>query len=250
MQNLDFTNSSTSPASSAHQQQQQHHHQHAHGSSTTATTTTTGTTGTTPALSSSSSSTSCESALTLACENGHTDVVDALVKAGADPDQGDPEKGFTPLMKAARAGQLCTVQYLLLNCATAIDINRCTGGNEHNALSLACQNGHLRVVELLLQYGANPLHVFKDNSNCLIEAAKGGHTKIVELLIDWNYTLTQQQQQQQQLLAATNNGNSLDLAIACGEQDETKACPNDFITSDVSQYLQFKVPQLFDLNSF
>ena len=43
-------------------------------------------------------STSCESALTLACENGHTDVVDALIKAGADPNQGDPDKGFTPLI--------------------------------------------------------------------------------------------------------------------------------------------------------
>lgn len=138
---------------------------------------------------------SCESALTLACENGHTDVVDALVKAGADPDLGDPEKGFTPLMKAARAGQICTVQYLLLNCAAQIDINRTTHCNEHNALSLACQSGHYALVELLLQHGANPLHVFKDNSNCLIEAARGGHTKIVELLIDWNYTLTQQQQQ-------------------------------------------------------
>ena len=139
-------------------------------------------------------STSCESALTLACENGHTDVVDALIKAGADPNQGDPDKGFTPLMKASRAGQFCTVQYLLTNCSATLDINRTTLANEHSALSLACQNGHLAIVELLLQHGANPLDVFKDNSNCLIEAAKGGHTKIVELLIDWNYTLTQQQQ--------------------------------------------------------
>lgn len=168
---------------------------------------------------STTSTASCESALTLACENGHTDVVDALIKAGADPDQGDPDKGFTPLMKAARTGQLCTVQYLLLNCPQ-VDINRTTTGNEHNSLSLACQNGHLSVVELLLQHGANPLHVFKDNSNCLIEAAKGGHTKIVELLIDWNYTLTQQQQI---------------LAAAAGEAAAAAAAANNPITCEHHQ---------------
>lgn len=92
-------------------------------------------------------------------------------------------------MKASRTGQFCTIQYLLTNYSPSIDINRTTPLNEHSALSLACQNGHLQVVELLLQYGANPLQALKDNSNCLIEASKGGHTKIVEMLIDWNYTL-------------------------------------------------------------
>ncbi len=127
--------------------------------------------------------------MSLAAENGHTDVVDVLIKAGALVDQPDPEKGFTPLMKASRSGQMCTVQYLLSNYSESIDVNRSTSQNEHTALSLACQNSHLQVVELLLQYGANPLYALKDNSNCLIEASKGGHIKIVELLIDWNYSL-------------------------------------------------------------
>jgi len=35
----------------------------------------------------------CESALSLSCENGHTDVVDALIKASAEIDRPDPEKG-------------------------------------------------------------------------------------------------------------------------------------------------------------
>jgi ankyrin repeat domain-containing protein 17 len=135
--------------------------------------------------------TSCESALTLACENGHLDVVDALIKAGAEVDLPDPDKGFTPLMKASRTGQFCIVQFLLKNNSDSdkskrIDINRTTPNNECNSLSLACQNGHLQVVEILLQNGANPLQCLKDNSNCLIEAAKGGHTKIVEILINWN----------------------------------------------------------------
>lgn len=133
--------------------------------------------------------TSCESALSLACENGHTDVVAALIKAGAEPDRCDPDKGFSPLMKAARSGQLCTCQYLVNNCS--VDVNKTTKNNDSTALSLACSNGHMQVIEFLLQHGANPLYVLKDNSNCLIEASKNGHVKIVELLIDWNYSLNE-----------------------------------------------------------
>jgi ankyrin repeat protein len=110
-------------------------------------------------------------------------------------------------MKCARNGQLCTIQFLFNFCLStnqSIDINRTTINNEHTALSLACQNGHVSVVELLLQHGANPLHKLKDNLSCLIEASRGGHTKIVELLIDWNYNY---QLQQQQLLLANNNSN-------------------------------------------
>lgn len=77
-------------------------------------------------------------------------------------------------------------------------------------------------MEVLLQHGANPLHVFKDNSNCLIEAAKGGHTKIVELLIDWNYTLTQQQQQGGAQSSDSNNNCEQN-----GEVTEGKCCTTD-----------------------
>ena len=157
-----------------------HHDNGGHGTKATATGTGTG---------SGSVTSTCESALTLSCENGHTDVVEALLAAGALPDQPDPERGFTPLMKAARAGQHCTAQCLLANHAAALDVNRASSDREHSALSLACHHGHLPVCELLLQHGANPLLPLKDNSNCLIEAAKGGHTSVVQLLIDWNYSL-------------------------------------------------------------
>ena len=133
--------------------------------------------------------TSCESALTLACENGHTAVAEELVRAGAVVDAADPERGFTALMRAARNGQLCTVQWLLTHCGEKIDVNRATVGNEHTALSLACAAGHALVAEQLLQHGANPLHKLSDNRTCLIEASRNGHMKCVELLIDWNYNL-------------------------------------------------------------
>ena len=61
-------------------------------------------------------------------------------------------------MKAARAGHLCTVQFLISKGA---NVNRSTTNNEHTVLSLACAGGHLGVVELLLEHGADPMHKLK-----------------------------------------------------------------------------------------
>merc|ERR1719250_595733 len=69
------------------------------------------------------------------------------------------------------------------------DVNRQTTNNDHTPLSLACAGGHLAVVEVLLQQGADPFHKLKDNSTMLIEAAKGGHTTVVQMLIDYPNSL-------------------------------------------------------------
>uniref|UniRef100_A0A670ZND9 Ankyrin repeat domain 17 n=1 Tax=Pseudonaja textilis TaxID=8673 RepID=A0A670ZND9_PSETE len=122
-----------------------------------------------------------DTALTYACENGHTDVADVLLQADADLEH-ESEGGRTPLMKAARAGHVCTVQFLISKGA---NVNRTTANNDHTVLSLACAGGHLAVVELLLAHGADPTHRLKDGSTMLIEAAKGGHTSVVCYLLDY-----------------------------------------------------------------
>lgn len=53
-----------------------------------------------------------DTALTYACENGHTDVADLLLRAHAALEH-ESEGGRTPLMKACRAGHVCTVQFLV-----------------------------------------------------------------------------------------------------------------------------------------
>jgi ankyrin repeat protein len=47
-----------------------------------------------------------------ACESGHTEVAEILLNAGAHIDEAENE-GRTPLMKASRAGHICTVRYLI-----------------------------------------------------------------------------------------------------------------------------------------
>ena len=87
--------------------------------------------------------------MSYACENGHTDVADVLLGAGADLEH-QAEGGRSPLMKAARAGHLCTVQFLLNKGA---NVNHMTSNNDHSVLSLACAGGHLQVMELLRRRG-------------------------------------------------------------------------------------------------
>ena len=59
-----------------------------------------------------SQTSSGSTALSYACEHGRTEVADALLSAGAFLEH-ESEGGRTPLMKACRAGHICTVQYLL-----------------------------------------------------------------------------------------------------------------------------------------
>lgn len=70
----------------------------------------------------------------------------------------ESEGGRTPLMKACRAGHLCTVQFLISKGA---NVRRQTTNNDHTPLSLACAGGHLQVVELLLAHRADPNHKLK-----------------------------------------------------------------------------------------
>uniref|UniRef100_A0A670Y5D1 Ankyrin repeat and KH domain containing 1 n=1 Tax=Pseudonaja textilis TaxID=8673 RepID=A0A670Y5D1_PSETE len=133
-----------------------------------------------------------ETALTLACCGGFSEVADFLIKAGADIELGCS----TPLMEAAQEGHLELVKYLL---AAGANVNRATANNDHTVVSLACAGGHLAVVELLLAHGADPTHRLKVlqislllnllNINLLtilyFLLKFGGHTNVVSYLLDY-----------------------------------------------------------------
>ncbi len=97
--------------------------------------------------------------MSYACEGDHTEVAEILLNSGAHIDQTDNE-GRTSLMKAVRAGHICTVQYLISKGA---DVNRSTNSNDSTVLSLACAGGHLEIASLLLKHGSDPNHFLKVN---------------------------------------------------------------------------------------
>ncbi|XP_022906707.1 ankyrin repeat domain-containing protein 17 isoform X2 [Onthophagus taurus] len=138
-----------------------------------------------------------ETALTLACCGGFTEVADFLLKAGADIDLG----ASTPLMEAAQEGHLELVKYLLENNAT-VHAQTQTGDT---ALSYACENGHTDVADLLLQYGADLEHESEGGRTPLMKACRAGHLCTVQFLISKGADVRRQ----------TSNNDHTPLSLAC-----------------------------------
>jgi ankyrin repeat protein len=99
--------------------------------------------------------------LFLASRNGHADVMQALLDAGADVKSGAPS-GTTPLMVAAASGHVDAVTALLDHGA---DVNAAESVRGNNALTFAAASNRADVVALLASRGAK------------VEAA----TKVVDL---------------------------------------------------------------------
>lgn len=117
-------------------------------------------------------------ALTQGLRSGSDEVVKFLLNAGADPNRAaaDDRK---PLMLAARAGLDESVRYLLDKGA---QIN---GRNEKDgttALMWAANNGRKRIVELLIERGADPSLTAKDGWTAGEAARMAGHVDIADRL--------------------------------------------------------------------
>src|SRR4030095_3629170 len=86
-----------------------------------------------------------------AVQEGHMNVVRALVRAGASLERRD-DLGFTPLGQAVGEGNLELVEFLL-NAGAKVN-GRTQGGSP---LHTACAYRRLAMAKLLLANGANPL---------------------------------------------------------------------------------------------
>ena len=90
--------------------------------------------------------------LMMAAMSGSAPVLDALLRAGADPDIAK-SNGTTPLMLAAAAGKVDAVQVLLDRGAKP---NSREGSHGQTALMFAAGTGRADVIRLLLTRGADP----------------------------------------------------------------------------------------------
>ncbi|XP_055311305.1 protein fem-1 homolog B isoform X3 [Sitodiplosis mosellana] len=97
-------------------------------------------------------------------------------------------QSFTPLVIAARNGRYKVVKTILNNFKPNIEqecVVKFDGHIVHGATALWCAagSGHLNVIKLLIQYGANVNHKTKTHSTPLRAACFDGHLDIVKYLV-------------------------------------------------------------------
>ncbi|XP_029114177.1 kinase D-interacting substrate of 220 kDa B isoform X3 [Scleropages formosus] len=118
-------------------------------------------------------------ALMLAAEQGSVEIVQELVRRGANVNLDDVD-GWTALISAAKEGHVEVVRELLANNANLE--HRDMGG--WSALMWAAYKGRVEVARLLLEKGANPNITGQQYSVYpIIWAAGRGHADIVHLLL-------------------------------------------------------------------
>lgn len=108
--------------------------------------------------------------ITVAAANGHTDVVKALIQAGADINLINQ---ITPLEAACMRGHLPIVQ-MLVKAGAYLDLG--------TPLISASEHGFADIVSLLLKKGAYTLSRNDEGLTALDLAKKAGHQNIVQLL--------------------------------------------------------------------
>ncbi|HKQ37252.1 MAG TPA: ankyrin repeat domain-containing protein [Verrucomicrobiae bacterium] len=118
-------------------------------------------------------------ALSLACQNGDTEIVELLLEHGANPNTA-LRGGETALMTAARTGKPGPVEALLKRGAEVNAKER----HGQTALMWAAADGHTKVVELLLKAGADTYAMLPDSGfTAFFFAARDGRSEVVRTLL-------------------------------------------------------------------
>ena len=119
-------------------------------------------------------------ALAHAANMGHIEIVEMLLKAGADVNAKTKYHGRTPLVLAALNDHLDVVKILLNSGA---DVNH-IGTDGVNALIFAVDGDNLQITGALLDAGADVnRRVFEDTTTPLLRAVRKSNTEMVKLLI-------------------------------------------------------------------
>ncbi|XP_044740746.1 protein TANC2 isoform X2 [Chrysoperla carnea] len=120
-----------------------------------------------------------ETALTVACTNGCTAVVSALISRGAAVDIIN-RKEMPPLLLAVKEGHWAVAERLLQNHAPVEQ----TDNAGRTALMLAASEGHVGLIDLLLEKGANIEKQDREGLTPLSWACLRGRLQAAQSLLD------------------------------------------------------------------
>ncbi|XP_033643957.1 ankyrin repeat domain-containing protein 17-like isoform X1 [Asterias rubens] len=121
-----------------------------------------------------------ESLLSLACSGGYFELAQVLLKMNANVEDRGSKGDCTPLMEAASAGHVDIVKLLIDYGA---DVNaQSSAGN--TPLMYACSGGHEEAVKVLLDTAANIEDHNENGHTPLMEAASSGHVGIAKVLLE------------------------------------------------------------------
>ncbi|KAH7148266.1 ankyrin repeat-containing domain protein [Dactylonectria macrodidyma] len=125
-----------------------------------------------------------------AADGGHSEIIRALIAAGANPDHDDKAYGFKPLHLVARSNHHEAAKVLLEAGVDPIakksrenrgkSIFDCGSTVGETALMYACHEGHAETVEAFLPFLQNIDNVYE----ALHWAAEKGHAKIVAKILE------------------------------------------------------------------
>ena len=120
--------------------------------------------------------------LGLASKNGNAAIITQLIRADADPNDSlqAVNAGETPLMLAARTGQVDAVRVLL---DVGARVNAKETWNGQSALMWAAAEGHISVVQMLIDRGADIRARSNSGATALLFAARKGSLAAVRALL-------------------------------------------------------------------
>jgi len=128
------------------------------------------------------------SALTWACREGYTSIVQLLLANGADPTIMN-HMNYKALVYACKNGYTDIVKILLDSNdeeKEELGINLKSGTYHYTPLIYACKNGDEEMAMALLENGADINAQTIDGDTALIWACKNQHQSVVELLLRYN----------------------------------------------------------------
>ena len=116
----------------------------------------------------------------LACSQCHEDTVHLLLQSGADPSV-HTSSGRTALMYSAQSDRCSNIVRCLLEAGAVVNAQDKIGWS---ALAIGCKSGCYRLVELLIQYGADVQLSTIHQYTPLMVACEHRHENIAALLLN------------------------------------------------------------------